>query len=558
VILSSDANPVEEAEIAGRPVLVVEWGGSRLWADAETGLALNRQTLEGVTPELEIHVDQVVYGVKAPEVVFSPDGLEGARFEPAPSIQAEQPNPTPLPEVEAGPRITVIAGVEAVNVRSGPSTEAFPVIGTLTAGESALALGRSPDGEWIKISYPPAPDESAWINAFYIELSGGDLPVVDLPVVEAPPTATPLPVQNREGDPIQLTIGGGVVPGQRGSGGLFFVLQTRNEGFTYQFLGVELDCLLSELSCKAVPLPEFQQENYTTFGDGLTWAPDGKKAVFIDSNNQQLHLYRAGIGEWQTIAYQLFISGGALSWSPDGTYLAGITQSEDGLSNLVTVIPADGEQEEPSWRVYAEDLGGDQTVVGWADDQTVLFVRAWTPPKGAAGEAEPPRLYRLNVISGEWDELVELGWNKGFPALSPDGSTLILNMERDGQVGLWSVGVDNGEASYLGVNGDYVTWSPDGQWIAFSSYQDGQYTAYRIRADGSGGLTQLFEWNSAFSIHWSPEGEHLLLQAWPTDTESTVFFWVSLSDGAAQRILLEGAGVTSEPRYPSFQPTGGR
>ena len=555
-ILSSDVNPIGEEEIGGRPALVVEWGGSRLWADAETGLLLKRQSLPGLSPESETALDQVIYGVKAPEIVFSPDGMEGASFQPAPDPEAAVPDPAATPEAE--PRIKVNADVEAVNVRTGPGTEVYPVIGTLAAGDTAQAVGRSPDGEWVLILYPGAPDGTAWVYASYVQVNQGTLPVIDLPEVEVPPTPTPLPVYNAEGEPVRLTLLSEPLPGTANAGGLTFALQSWQDGFTYRMFRVDLPCLLSESACRAAPLPDLQGENYISFSNGLVWARDGKKAVVMDSNNQQLHLYRAGTGQWETIAYQLFISGGVLSWSPNGTYLAGTTQGEDGLSNLVTVIPADGEQEEPAWRVYAAELGGDQTAVGWVDDQTVLFMRAWSPPKGTEGQAEPPSLYTLDVVSGEWRDLdLELGWSKGFPALSPDGSTLVMNMDREGMSGLWFISLENGEANFLGVNGDYLTWSPDGNQIAFSAYENGLHTAYTIGKDGED-LKKLFEWNHPFSIEWSPLGEHLLLQVWPTDTDRTRLYLVSTGDGLAQQILIEGAGADSEPRYPSFQPAYGR
>lgn len=556
--LSSDVNPVGEETVGGRPALVVEWGGSRLWADAETGLLLKRQTLPGVSPEAETVLDQVVYGVEAPQIVFSPDGMEGAVFQPAPAPEAQAFEPTATPSPNAEAMITVNSDVDAVNVRTGPGTEVFPVIGTLAAGESARAVGRSPDGAWVMILYPGAPEGTAWVYAAYVQVNQGMLPVIDLPAVEVPPTPTPLPVFNTEGKLVRLTLANEPPPGAANNGSLSFVLQSWQGGYTYRLFRVDLPCLLSANDCKAVPLPDLETENYMSFTGGLIWARDGKKAVLLDSNNRQLHLYRAGTGQWETIAYELFISGGVLSWSPSGTYLAGTTQGGDGLSNLVTVIPADGEREEPTWRVYAADLGGDQTVVGWVDDQTVLFMRAWSPPKGAAGEAEPPRLYLLDVLSGEYRDLsLELGWSKGFPALSPDGSTLVMNMEWEGKSGLWVIDLENGEANYLGVTGDYLTWSPDGSRIAFSAYENGLYTAYTIRKDGED-LKSLFEWNHPFSIEWSPAGERLLLQVWPTDSERTLLYLVSTEDGLAQQIVIDGLDANSEPRFPSFQPGYGR
>jgi len=76
---------------------------------------------------------------------------------------------------------------EPINVRTGPSTVYYPIIGQLPVGATAPALGVSPSRAWIQISYPPGPGGVGWIYAANVTLSPGFLPVV-----EPPPTSTPL------------------------------------------------------------------------------------------------------------------------------------------------------------------------------------------------------------------------------------------------------------------------------------------------------------------------------------------------------------------------------
>ncbi len=77
---------------------------------------------------------------------------------------------------------------EPINVRGGPNSVYYPVVGSLPVGAVAEALGRSPAGEWIKIAYPNALDGSGvgWVYAPLVTLSPGFLPIV-----EPPPTAVP-------------------------------------------------------------------------------------------------------------------------------------------------------------------------------------------------------------------------------------------------------------------------------------------------------------------------------------------------------------------------------
>ncbi|RPI33416.1 MAG: SH3 domain-containing protein, partial [Chloroflexota bacterium] len=74
---------------------------------------------------------------------------------------------------------------EEINVRSGPGTD-YTLVGKLLAGQQVPALGRSPGGDWVQISFPGVPDNVAWVYAYLVTVNGA------LPVVEPPPTPAPL------------------------------------------------------------------------------------------------------------------------------------------------------------------------------------------------------------------------------------------------------------------------------------------------------------------------------------------------------------------------------
>jgi uncharacterized protein YraI len=73
---------------------------------------------------------------------------------------------------------------DPINVRSGPSTQLYPIIAHLNPGEVVPALGISPGREWIQITYPGG---TGWVYASFVSISGGELRIV-----EPPPTPTPL------------------------------------------------------------------------------------------------------------------------------------------------------------------------------------------------------------------------------------------------------------------------------------------------------------------------------------------------------------------------------
>ncbi len=89
------------------------------------------------------------------------------------------------------PFITVnVVGEPAVNIRSGPNTADYPIIGQLPVGATAPALGVSPSSTWILISFPSGPGGVGWVYAANVALSPGYLPIM-----EPPPTATPITTQ---------------------------------------------------------------------------------------------------------------------------------------------------------------------------------------------------------------------------------------------------------------------------------------------------------------------------------------------------------------------------
>ena len=103
-------------------------------------------------------------------------------------VVAQQPtgNIPTVTGTPTGPFITVDS--EGANVRAGPSSYDYGLIGFLVPYETAPAIGRSPGGEWIQIVYLPAPGGVGWVYAPLVHITlGGAI----LPIIEPPPTATP-------------------------------------------------------------------------------------------------------------------------------------------------------------------------------------------------------------------------------------------------------------------------------------------------------------------------------------------------------------------------------
>ena len=103
-------------------------------------------------------------------------------------VLAQQPTVTPA---STAMFITVITDEPQINVRMGPSSSIYPIVGTLLRGSTAPALGRSPGGDWVQIEYIGAPYDKGWVYSPLVQVSPGTLLVVEPPPTPVPPpTAT--------------------------------------------------------------------------------------------------------------------------------------------------------------------------------------------------------------------------------------------------------------------------------------------------------------------------------------------------------------------------------
>jgi uncharacterized protein YraI len=97
---------------------------------------------------------------------------------------------TATPAADAGMYITVITDEPQINVRMGPSSSIYPIVGTLPTGSTAPALGRSPGGDWIQIEYPGAPNNKGWVYSPLVQVSAGILRIVEPPPTPVPPATS--------------------------------------------------------------------------------------------------------------------------------------------------------------------------------------------------------------------------------------------------------------------------------------------------------------------------------------------------------------------------------
>jgi Tol biopolymer transport system component/DNA-binding winged helix-turn-helix (wHTH) protein len=141
------------------------------------------------------------------------------------------------------------------------------------------------------------------------------------------------------------------------------------------------------------------------------------------------------------------------------------------------------------------------------------------------------------------------GFN-GYPAFSPDGSSVAFCSDRTGALEIWVRSVAPGarevQITNDGKNNVHPAWSPDGRLLAYTSMGEGG--VWVIPALG-GVPRQLTRFGSA--PRWSPDGQMLAFL-------STEMVQIDFSGSATSRIwLVPAAGGEPRPLTERYDPPGG-
>ncbi len=108
-------------------------------------------------------------------------------------------------------------------------------------------------------------------------------------------------------------------------------------------------------------------------------------------------------------------------------------------------------------------------------------------------------LYKIDLATGVETRLTTDEHVDDYPAVSPDGKTIVFQSDRDGDFDIYAMDMDGNNVRQLTNNtvlDNVPSWSPDGTQIIFSSdtRNNGTFDVYSMQPDGSG-LQQIFSNN---------------------------------------------------------------
>jgi Tol biopolymer transport system component len=182
-----------------------------------------------------------------------------------------------------------------------------------------------------------------------------------------------------------------------------------------------------------------------------------------------------------------------------------------------------------------------------------------------AGQIET--MHHYSRVPGEQlvsivDPRFELAYGSGFPAISPDGRSIVVSErapanDRTALV-MWDIDGTNPRRLYSDdVNVMGLEWSRDGQWVAFGA---GGFFGARtsapakimiMRPDGTNAHAVTQEPGNAGFPSWSPDGTEIVFRAWAGNEQGEGLRIVDVETGKS-RVL-----TNQYDTLPAWSPNGG-
>jgi TolB protein len=167
-------------------------------------------------------------------------------------------------------------------------------------------------------------------------------------------------------------------------------------------------------------------------------------------------------------------------------------------------------------------------------------------------EGETPKVYLLNIETGQKEVVGAFPGMTFAPRFSPDGQRIVMSLERDGNTNLFVMDLRSRRTMRLTNDNAIDTapcYSPDGREIVFESDRAGSRQLYVMGADGSSPRRISQSGGSYSTPVWSPRGD---LIAFTKMRGGQFLIGVMRPDGSGERILTEGF----HNEGPTWAPNG--
>jgi TolB protein len=163
-----------------------------------------------------------------------------------------------------------------------------------------------------------------------------------------------------------------------------------------------------------------------------------------------------------------------------------------------------------------------------------------------------PRVYLLNIDTGQREVVGNFPGMTFAPRFSPDGQRVIMSLQQGGNSSLFTMDLRSKSTTRLTDSGSIDTapcYSPDGRQICFESDRGGKPQIYIMAAGGGAAQRISFGQGTNSSPIWSPRGDYI---AFVRQASGLFAIGVIKPDGSGERILVEGF----HNEGPTWAPNG--
>ena len=167
-------------------------------------------------------------------------------------------------------------------------------------------------------------------------------------------------------------------------------------------------------------------------------------------------------------------------------------------------------------------------------------------------EGGQPRVYLLQLETGQRELVGNFPGMTFSPRFSPDGQKVIMSLQQDGNANIYTMDLRSRQTTRLTNTAAIDTspsYSPDGSQIVFESDRGGRQQLYIMGADGSNQRRVSFGDGSYSTPVWSPRGD---LIAFTKQSGGKFSIGVMRTDGSGERILTTGF----HNEGPTWAPNG--
>jgi len=238
------------------------------------------------------------------------------------------------------------------------------------------------------------------------------------------------------------------------------------------------------------------------------------------------------------------------------TVYSRLTGETGYFDSQVVYVAESGPKDNRRKRLAVMDYDGANVRYLTADDTTLVLSPRFSPDNSrilyTSYETGEPKIYMMDVATGQRQRFDGLQGTSFAPRWSPDGTKVVLSQTNRGNTDIYTLDVRTGQEVRL-TSGPAIdtapSYSPDGSKIVFESDRGGSQQLYVMSANGGDAKRISFGTGRYATPVWSPRGD---LVAFTKMEGGRFHIGVMRLDGTQERLL--SASFLDEG--PTWSPNG--